>query len=50
MHGFAQSLNLAVFAGIALHALAERMRALPHWSMHPDDQNAILARWLADQA
>lgn len=50
MHGFAQSLNLAVFAGIALHALAERMRALPNWSMEPEDQQATLARWIADQA
>jgi hypothetical protein len=50
MHGFAQSLNLAVFAGIALHALADRMRVLPNWAISPEDQQAILARWLAAQA
>lgn len=50
MHGFAQSLNLAVFAGIALHRLAERMRPLPGWQLDPVDREAVLARWLEDQA
>lgn len=50
MHGFAQSLNLAVFAGIALHRLTERMRSLPGWAIEPADQEAVLARWLAAQA
>ena len=50
MHGFAQSLNLAVFAGIALHRLAERMRILPGWELDPADREAVLARWLAAQA
>lgn len=50
MHGFAQSLNLAVFAGIALHHLAGRMRTCPDWPLEPVDREAVLARWLAAQA
>lgn len=45
MRGFAQSLNLAVFAGIALHALAGRMRGLPGWTLAPEEQAELVRRW-----
>ena len=45
MRGFCQSLNLATFAGIALHRLAERVRAAPGWELAPADQDALVARW-----
>lgn len=47
MLGFSQSLNLATFAGIALHRLAGRMRALPGWELGPGDREALVARWSA---
>jgi len=50
MRGFAQSLNLAVFAGIALHALAERMRPHPGWTLPEAEQAELVARWAAAQA
>ncbi len=45
MRGFCQSLNLATFAGIALHRLAERVRAASGWEIDPADQQALVARW-----
>lgn len=50
MRGFAQSLNLAVFAGIALHALAGRMRGLPGWGLSEAEQADLVARWAAARA
>ena len=50
MRGFAQSLNLAVFAGIALHGLAARMRALPGWGLSAEEQAELVRRWSAAQA
>lgn len=50
MRGFAQSLNLAVFAGIALHALAARMRSRPGWPLAEAEQAELVARWSAAQA
>lgn len=50
MRGFAQSLNLAVFAGIALHALAARMRPLPGWSLSAEEQAELVRRWSDAQA
>lgn len=45
MRGFCQSLNLATFAGIALHRLAERVRAAPGWELAPADREALVGRW-----
>jgi len=45
MRGFSQSLNLATFAGIALHRLAERVRGTSGWALSSDDQAALVARW-----
>jgi tRNA (guanosine-2'-O-)-methyltransferase len=50
MRGFAQSLNLAVFAGIALHALAARMRPLPGWALSDEAQADLVRRWTEAQA
>jgi tRNA (guanosine-2'-O-)-methyltransferase len=50
MRGFAQSLNLAVFAGIALHALAGRMRGLPGWGLSEAERADLVARWAAARA
>lgn len=50
MRGFAQSLNLAVFAGIALHALAARMRGLPGWALPEEAQAELVRRWSAARA
>ena len=50
MRGFAQSLNLSVFAGIALHALAARMRPLPGWDLPPGERDELVRRWSAAQA
>ena len=47
MRGFCQSLNLATFAGIALHRLAERLRATPGWELGAEEQAALVARWSA---
>jgi tRNA (guanosine-2'-O-)-methyltransferase len=47
MQGFAQSLNLATFAGIALHHLAERLRATPGWQLTPEEQAALVDKWAA---
>lgn len=47
MRGFTQSLNLATFAGIALHRLAERLRALPGWELGAAEREALVARWSA---
>ena len=45
MRGFCQSLNLATFAGIALHRLAERVRTVPGWELAPAEQAALVGRW-----
>ncbi len=45
MRGFCQSLNLATFAGIALHRLAERVRSTPGWELGAAEQAALVARW-----
>lgn len=50
MRGFAQSLNLSVFAGIALHAIASRMRPLPGWSLPGAEQDRLVRDWSAAQA
>lgn len=47
MRGFAQSLNLATFAGIALHRLAERLRAAPGWELTAEEQEALVRAWSA---
>lgn len=48
MHGFTQSLNLSVSAGIALRVLSERLRYsdVP-WRLATEDRDRLRALWLA---
>ena len=50
MRGLAQSLNLSVFAGIALHALSERMRSQPGWGLTAAEQAELVRRWSGSPA
>ena len=46
MAGFAQSLNLSVFAGICLDRLSDKMRREPSWYLSEAERDALLLNWL----
>ena len=48
MHGFTQSLNLSVSAGIALERLAERLHSSGcNWQLTPSERDVLRCLWLA---
>lgn len=47
MHGFTQSLNISVSAGIILSYLTQEIQKIDiEWSLPPKEKNALLSEWL----